>query len=412
MLDKNEKIAIWGTGLFAKKFYQMEYKNYDIVCFYDNDSEMWNKELYGIPVKKWDNNREIKIVIASSYWREILTQIQNYDLQLLDDVIPYLFVHCRSLEYRVLQAISNKGEFVSLLRQLKGHRKIAVIHGNCQINILRELLLLIPSFSKEYFFIEIPAVFDYNASEEKRELWNTLLAHDEFWKQIDLFLCQKVNQTNRFCPALASDHLVRKLSPNCQVIMLINIYFDGYFPQQIRNQSSIMKEIHQSGLFPHGDVFIDELIKKGFSEKDILDLIEDESFITPKIVEMAANQSLTELKEREKEVDVRISDYIELGYKKKQLFYSPNHPANTVLIEYARRIIRYMGLTDCEINEDIAYIEAGCLKGQDTPVYPSVIKVLNIKKYDQVYYPNRYLESNFLVDFEDYIKNYIDYCHR
>ncbi len=410
MLDKNDKIAIWGTGLYAKKFYLLEYKNYDIVCFYDNDSKMWNKELYGIPVRKWDDNREIKVVIASSYWQEILTQLQNYGLRLLNDAIPYQFIHCKSLEYRMLQTISDRVGFLSLLRQLKGHRKLAVIHGNCQVSILRELLLLFPSFSKEYFFIEIPAVFEYNASEEKRNLWDILLAHDEFWGQIDLFLCQKVNSSNRFCPALASGHLIKKLSPDCQVVMILNIYFDGYFPQQIRTKNSIMKEIHQSGLFPYGDVFIDELIKKGLSDKDILDLIQDESFITPEFAEMTANQSLTELKDREKEVDVQISDYIESGYKKKQLFYSPNHPANTVLIEYAGRIIRYLGLTDCEITEDIAYIEAGCLKGQDTPVYPSVIKALNMKKYDQLYYPNRYLESNLLVDFEEYAKNYIHYC--
>ena len=166
MLDKNDKIAIWGTGLYAKKFYLMEYKNYDIVCFYDNDSKMWNKELYGIPVRKWDDNREIKVVIASSYWQEILAQLQNYGLRLLNDAIPCQFVHCKSLEYRVLQTISDRVGFQSLLRQLKGHRKLAVIHGNCQVSILRELLLLFPSFSKEYFFIEIPAVFDYNASNK------------------------------------------------------------------------------------------------------------------------------------------------------------------------------------------------------------------------------------------------------
>lgn len=148
------------------------------------------------------------------------------------------------------------------------------------------------------------------------------MTHDEFWGQIDLFLCQKVNPSNRFCPALASDHLIKKLSPNCQVVMILNIYFDGYFPQQIRNKTSIMKEIHQSGLFPYGDVFIDELIKKGLSDKDILALIQDENFITPEVVVMAANQSLTELRDREKEVDVQISDYIEAGYRKKQLFYS------------------------------------------------------------------------------------------
>ncbi len=171
-----------------------------------------------------------------------------------------------------------------------------------------------------------------------------------------------------------------------------------------------MKEILQSGQFPFGDMFVDELIKKDYKEEEILEQIQDEDFIASEVIDQAAKQSLSELKRREREADVVISDYIESGYRARQLFYSPNHPVNAVLIEYARRIIRYIGLPDNIIREDIVYMEAGCLKGQDIPVYPSVIKTLNLREYDNCYYINRYLESDFLVGFEDYIKKYIWYC--
>ncbi len=296
------------------------------------------------------------------------------------------------------------------MKKLKASKKIAVIYGNCQTAMLREILLLNPSFEDKYFFIVIPTVCDYNAGEEMRELWNTLLANDEFWKQIDLFLCQKVNGANRFCSELATDNLVKKLSSKCQVISMINIYFDGYFIQRTENKNNIMEEIQQSGLFPYGDIFVDELLKRGFKKEDILEQVLDENFIASEIIDQAVNQSLLELKKREKEADVVISDYIEQKYKERQLFYSPNHPVNIVLIEYARRLIRYMGLTDSTIGEDIVYMKAGCLKGQDIPIYPSVIKRLGMKVYDTSYYMNRYIEPDLLVGFEEYIKKYIWYC--
>lgn len=411
MLDKGEQIAIWGTGMYAKKVYMLQSKNYEVVCFYDNDKTKWNQEIYGIPIKKWDHRRDIKIIIASSWWEEIIEQLLDEDLHVLENVIPYHLVSCQCIHYNDLRKISKWCYDIEFpIKQLKGNRKVAVIYGNCQTLLLREILLLNRSFADQYFFIAIPAVCDYNAGEEARELWNTLLAHDEFWSQIDLFLCQKVNESNKFCRDLATDNIIGKLASDCQIVMLINIYFNGYFIQRVENTNNVMKEVHQSGLFPSADIFVDELLKRGFLNDDILKQIQDRAFISPPIIERAVSQSLLELQDREKEVAVGISDYIEQRYKEKQLFYSPNHPINAVLIEYARRIIRFMGLTDQEISEDLVYLKAGCLKGQDIPIYPSVIETLGMKHYDCLYYINRYLEPEILVGFDEYIRKYILYC--
>lgn len=71
----NEKIAIWGTGTLAKKFYCLFENKSDIVCFYDNDEKKHNTTLFGIPIKKWTISNKYKIIIASMYWREISNQL-------------------------------------------------------------------------------------------------------------------------------------------------------------------------------------------------------------------------------------------------------------------------------------------------------------------------------------------------
>ncbi len=109
LLNKGTKIAIWGTGLYAKKLYKLECNNYEVVCFYENDKEKWGKRLYGIPVKKWNRQDNVKIIIASSYWEEILKQLLEQGLRLLYDVIPFYFLHCKSIEYGVLNKISGGG---------------------------------------------------------------------------------------------------------------------------------------------------------------------------------------------------------------------------------------------------------------------------------------------------------------
>lgn len=46
------KVAIWGTGTLAEKFYYLCKDKFDIICFYDNDEKKHNTTLFGIPIKK------------------------------------------------------------------------------------------------------------------------------------------------------------------------------------------------------------------------------------------------------------------------------------------------------------------------------------------------------------------------
>lgn len=53
---------------------------------------------------------------------------------------------------------------------------------------------------------------------------------------------------------------------------------------------------------------------------------------------------MKKLKEREKNCDIKISDYIEENYRWKQLFYDPNHPTNDVIKEKAIRVLDILNI--------------------------------------------------------------------
>ena len=71
----NKKIAIWGTGTLAKKFYCLYKDKSNITCFFDNDEKKHNTTLFDIPIKKWTPSNGHKIIIASMYWKEISNQL-------------------------------------------------------------------------------------------------------------------------------------------------------------------------------------------------------------------------------------------------------------------------------------------------------------------------------------------------
>lgn len=174
--------------------------------------------------------------------------------------------------------------------------------------------------------------------------------------------------------------------------------------------SKVLNELNQGGLIPFGDKYVERLIENGMNQEEIMNIVLDENFIGAEEIIQNAESSLAELQRREQQTDVKITDYIKEHYQKKQLFYSCNHPNEELMLEYTNRLLRFLGYDEMEIGIADYYISGGSLKGQDIPVYPSVIKALGLEKYEKKYYPNRYIDSKILLDIKEFIKLYIEIC--
>lgn len=197
-----------------------------------------------------------------------------------------------------------------------------------------------------------------------------------------------------------------KLNKKCKVIRIPNIYFDGYFPQIIN------VEKYNGKLYPRRDKYIDLLFKKGITEEEIVKTIKDIKFLNKEFIEDCVKKSFEILKVREEQCDVKILDYIKSNYIKKQLFYSPNHPINIVIKELTIRILKKLNINDFKF-EDEEILDDNknySLIGQDCVIYPSVIYNLNLTIYNKKYYPNRYINKNLELYFDEYIISYINNC--
>lgn len=284
-------------------------------------------------------------------------------------------------------------------------KKIAVVYGNCQTGKIEKLLSLSKEFNNDYYVVYIPKVCEYI---EKKDYITHFINDNNFFNKINLFIYQKVGVDNRFSSELATDHILEKINREiCKTVCISNIYFDGYFPQYKRNTNSPLKTVHQSGLFPFADKFIDKMISDGMKTDDIVEVSNSKDMLSEDEINSYIFESFNELRKREKGVDIGISDYLECSYKDEQLFYSPNHPCKKVLEEYVNRILNYIGYDRIEISESDFDICCSTLKGQDIPIYPCVANKIKLKKYEKSFYPNRYLDSNLRLDFCDYIRLYI-----
>ena len=65
-----------------------------------------------------------------------------------------------------------------------------------------------------------------------------------------------------------------------------------------------------------------------------------------KLVEHNFKVSMDRLREKEKVWDINISDFIESGYKKKQMFNDFSHPSSYLMIKVCRRVATKIGIED------------------------------------------------------------------
>lgn len=110
-----EKIVIYGAGNTGKSayFYLKTQNKYDCLLFVDSDKKKWGQSFEGILIESPDvliAMKDIKIIIASVYWNDILESIQKMNLQNIDIAIyqPILNMRDSNLIKYIMSELNNR----------------------------------------------------------------------------------------------------------------------------------------------------------------------------------------------------------------------------------------------------------------------------------------------------------------
>jgi hypothetical protein len=149
-----------------------------------------------------------------------------------------------------------------------------------------------------------------------------------------------------------------------------NIYFDGYFPRTgylykhgIGKVQSPLEDYHLAPLM--------DAHRRGMGVEAAVQEVDQFG------AEAAAGfeASFAELEQRERDVDVGISDLLRADAAIQRVVYTPNHPYNYVLAEMGARLARKAGIKfDPVIAEGIRYH----LWKIYMPTFPTVARVLSL----------------------------------
>jgi len=235
-------------------------------------------------------------------------------------------------------------------------KKTIAIVGNCQAQLLEGVFIA----GKPEFNVErLPPVFKMTEADRQNVL--------KIFEAASYIFLQRVD-TNYFLEWVRSSWVKENFKD--KVFVWPNLYFDGYFPDVQYIYTSPYGKL-QGPLDDYHLRSVFEAYKAGHSmEQASLGITNRDSAQD----RFAFNTSLTNLIEREKDVDVKISDFLAKEVKERRAFYTPNHPYNFVVIEMAQRLAQAAGF-DSTLEREWPYH----LDKIYIPAYRSIMNAESVK---------------------------------
>lgn len=371
------EIAIWGTGVRARKFYFRFCNVYKVKFFMDNYST--KKEFNDVRIMRLEEMGgvgDVKIVIAVDNYIDICRQCEDFGLRLFDDYLPYDFFEFNSIDlirlYELLEGKNLKRYFQRLIH----NRNYAILIGNCQIVNIRKMLLSSKRFQSQYIIIDIPPIY---------MIADTLIEMIEdsqyIFENCSLYVTQYIHRDNGYISFLSTENIKMLMNKSCRMLIVPTLYFDLYFPQTVHQdkENKFLKEVGIT-VFPYGDCILNELSKK-YSVEEIQEIVKWDNLFSVRLLRWHFQTSLAEMLEREKKCDIVISDFILENFSKYQLFYTKNHPVETVFIELGKRILEKLGFEDGRVEN----VRLQRLDACQELIYPSVSEFYHFSFKKELY---------------------------
>lgn len=268
-------------------------------------------------------------------------------------------------------------------------KKIAIIYGNCHTMVISEMLKKSDGFNNKYALYEISPI---------QSITDIAYFTHPVFHETDLFIHQSIRQENRYGPEFASSHIIKLLKKTCTIIAIPNLYHLPmcFFPQYYDKSEY---KLHGETVFLR-DSIIDNHYKDKISA--IVEKYTDEQYFKNECIQENFLHFLEKVREREKDWDIKVLDFIINNYRDHQLFYDPNHPTNFLLQYVTNEILKLLKVIP--IKEEINCM---LLDSFEMPICESVNFALDLrfKTKKEIRKSGKKIVKSKM-DLEQYIKQY------
>jgi|LGVF01.2.fsa_nt_gb hypothetical protein len=132
-------------------------------------------------------------------------------------------------------------------------------------------------------------------------------------------------------------------------IVIPNLFFQGYFPDLTYSGNEGQRNLSPIGDY-HSALAIASF-KLGVTSDRAVRVYNNQDFWSDPITSNIPNESLKELKVREVECDIKVSDFVEEYYRSRPLFFTVNHPTSILFKCMVERIFDFLGVRYASVDD-------------------------------------------------------------
>ena len=245
-------------------------------------------------------------------------------------------------------------------------KEAVVIYGNCHTAIIAQMLETCREFNDKFYIIPTKRIQEI---KDPKELY------EDCYSQCDVFIHQSIRLNNRYGEEYASENIIARLKPGCRVISIPNVY---HLPLCFFPQYSDAQELRRGGVtYFFRDSIIDSHLGRPFKLAELVKRdYEDPGLYNKESIVAAFDAFVDKVRRREKDWDIKVSDFILKNYRSHQLFYDPNHPTNFFLNYIASEILKI--LINYNVDDSHSLKIDNCLDSIEMPVCKAVVEALHL----------------------------------
>ena len=363
MKNMGRSIVLFGAGGCGERFLIKNFNKIIINEFWDNRK---TGMFHGYPIQK-------------PYYREDMMIIVT-----VDSVLLYAKLRQQLLELGYT-------EFEDFIPYTIYKKRMVIAYGNCHMAAVRQYLELQADFMEAYGFYPLASIQDI---QDIQVLKNII-------PKSELFIYQPIRKENGYGEEYASEEILKYARANCCTLSIPNLYgmCECFFPQlQIREKPSEF-----SNLVGYEEKNIVKWLYEGSVQQDMEKFILEGGVYNKKEILDLWREFQTKLTIREKDWDIKISDYIYKYYKKEKLFTDRWHISTILAREIANRVLIYLGYSPSI--ESILPI----LDDYEVFIYKDVKEALGLEFEEKSI--RKYARGrNSLDTIEMSIKSYVEMC--
>lgn len=275
-------------------------------------------------------------------------------------------------------------------------KKMILVNANCHGDAIIKYLELSNRYIEQYAVYPLLPIHVNEAKEIPAEL---LL-------NADVYIHQDIRQDNPISYKLSDEYVLPRLKPECKCITIPN--FVGMAEWMFPSLGGLEKVIHTvNGILYvlYRDSVLDEAVEKGFSTLEEYKAFWIGYQYTEEKLEKRREKGMEKLRQREKNWDIKISEFIVNHYKEIPCFTDANHPSKYVMREVGRQLAAILELDDIDDSEFEPNL------GLRVPIMPIVQKYfeLNFKVPCEV--RKEYIYKRVTAEPDDYIRAYLWWYH-